>query len=316
MLGLSLSGAASVGIGADFIQPFRIEGGEVRGRLVRLSEVTREILGRHDYPRPVASLLAEALALTAALAAALKYEGIFTFQLKGDGPVRLLVADIATGGALRGYAQFDAQHLATREFGAPRLGVPALLGTGYLALTVDQGPDTERYQGIVDLAGETLADCARHYFERSEQIDTQFRVAASESPAGEAGRTSGWTASALMIQRMPQATALDDSWRDSLEDWRRARALAGTLSDGELLDPALPPGDLLLRLFHEDGIRAYPAQALRFGCRCSAARAEWVVRSIPEEERGELKIAGRIVVTCEFCGRAYEFDDAALAAAS
>jgi molecular chaperone Hsp33 len=293
---------AAAGATTDLIQPFRIEGGEVRGRLVRLSATTREILGRHAYPPPVAALLAESLALTAALAAALKFDGIFTFQLKGDGPVRLLVADVATGGKMRGYAQADAARVPERV--SP--SVPALLGKGHLALTVDQGPHTDRYQGIVDLQGETLADCARHYFERSEQIDTQFHVASAEADGG-------WGAAALMIQRMPPAGAVDLSWRDTVEDWRRARAIAATIALRELLDPALSPHILLHRLFNEDGVRVYRPHPLAFGCRCSRERAERVVRSIPPEERQDLKIDGRIVVTCEFCGTVYRFDDAALA---
>ena len=293
---------AGAGGSTDLIQPFRIEGGEVRGRLVRLSATTREILGRHAYPPPVAALLAESLALTAALAAALKFDGIFTFQLKGDGPVRLLVADVATGGKMRGYAQVDAAKVPERV--AP--SVPALVGKGYLALTVDQGPHTDRYQGIVDLAGDTLADCARHYFERSEQIDTQFHVASAETDGG-------WDAAALMIQRMPPAGAVDLSWRDVVEDWRRARALAATITARELLGSALSPHALLHRLFHEDGVRVYRPLPLAFGCRCSRERAERVVRSIPAEDRADLKVDGRIVVTCEFCGTVYDFDDAALA---
>src|SRR5579883_2241763 len=140
----------------DLVQPFQIDPFGLRGRLVRLGPLLDEILTRHAYPEPVAVMLGEAIGLAAALAGALKYDGVFTLQTKGDGPIRLLVADVTTAGAVRGYAQFDEAKLAGLE-SAGALSVPRMLGAGYLALTVDQGEYTERYQGIVALEGASLA---------------------------------------------------------------------------------------------------------------------------------------------------------------
>ena len=146
----------------DLIQPFRIDPFALRGRLVRLGPTIDRILSQHDYPEPVAAVLGEAITLAIVLAGALKYEGVFTLQTKSDGPVRLIVADVSTEGAVRGYAQYDRERLPELRPGSP--SVPELIGSGYIAFTVDQGEHTERYQGIVELAGATLAECAQHYF--------------------------------------------------------------------------------------------------------------------------------------------------------
>ena len=158
--------------GDDLIRPFQVEGAGVRGRLVRLGPTVDEIVRRHDYPPPIARLLSEGIALAAILAGALKYEGVFSLQAKGDGITRMLVVDCTSEGKIRGYAQFDAEELArlTAETAGQTLTVPRLMGGGYLAFTVDQGDDTERYQGIVPLEGATLAECAHKYFRDSEQV--------------------------------------------------------------------------------------------------------------------------------------------------
>src|SRR5215471_5313406 len=138
----------------DLVQPFRIDPFALRGRLVRLGPTVDRILSQHDYPEPVAAILGEAIALAVTLAGALKYDGVFTLQTKSDGPVRLIVADVSTEGAVRGYAQYDRDRLPAHLAGSP--SVPDLIGAGYIAFTVDQGENTERYQGIVELAGATL----------------------------------------------------------------------------------------------------------------------------------------------------------------
>jgi len=288
----------------DLIQPFKIEGQDVRGRLVRLGPLVDTVLGRHQYPPAVANLLAEMLAMAAALAATLKYEGVFTLQTKGDGPVRLLVADVTSGGDMRGYAQFDDERLAAAVADGGFLSVPKLLGAGYLAFTVDQGQHTERYQGIVELAGATLADCVHHYFHQSEQLDAAVKIAAGRM-------RSGWRAGALMLQRLPPSAAAAD---ESEDDWRRALALMASSTAEELLDPELAPNDLLFRLFHEDGVRVFPPADVRAGCRCSRERVERVLRSLPDAEVADLTVDGLIVATCEFCSAAYSFSEAEVAA--
>jgi molecular chaperone Hsp33 len=293
----------------DLVQPFQIEPFALRGRLVRLGPAIDSILTRHAYPAPVAAMLGEAIALAVALAGALKYEGVFTLQTKGDGPIKLMVADVTTAGAIRGYAQFDAARL---EAGAATLApVPRLLGAGYLALTVDQGEHTERYQGIVELVGGTLAECVHHYFRQSEQVEAALKVAVAQLP--DAGGARQWRAGALMIQRLPRESFTLE--RETEDDaWRRAAIFMSSSTSAELVDPALAPERLLFRLFHEDGVRAHTPHPLAAQCRCSQRRVETVLRALTPDEILDMKVDGKITVTCEFCSAVYDFDDAALEA--
>lgn len=293
----------------DLIQPFRIGRFGLRGRVVRLGPAADTILSRHDYPAPIAQLLGEGLALTAALAGALKYDGIFTLQTKGDGPVPLMVADATSDGALRGYAQLDDERRTEIPRTPPEHPVPHLLGSGHLAFTVDQGPETNRYQGVVALEGGTLSECAHHYFQQSEQLETGIMLAAGR--VGGNGRTPRWRASAIMIQYLPEEGGFDT---EAVEDgWRTAMALMSTVSRDELLDPDLSTWDLLFRLFHEEGVRAYEMRPLGARCRCSRERIERVLAAMPRAEIEDMKIDGEVVVTCQFCSADYRFDDDALA---
>ncbi|MGH6717875.1 MAG: Hsp33 family molecular chaperone HslO [Alphaproteobacteria bacterium] len=286
----------------DLIQPFRVEPLATLGRLVRLGRTVDTVLAQHDYPEAVSRLLGETLALTASVAGALKFDGVLSFQAKGDGPLRLLVADYVTGGQMRGYAAFDAARVARLD-DDDDASVPRLLGQGVLAFTVDQGPDTERYQGLVELAGGTLADCAHHYFRHSEQLDAIVKLAVGRDPCGR------WRAGALMVQKEPEtggrAAAADGT--DAEDNWRRALAFASSVTDTELLDARLVPERVLWRLYHEDGVRVFRPRPLAFGCRCSRARAESVLKALPESELGELTIDGKIHVTCQFCNRTESF---------
>ena len=294
----------------DLIRPFQIDPFALRGRHVRLGPLFDRVVSRHGYPEKVAAMLGEAMALAALLAGTLKYEGIFTLQTKSDGPIRLLVADVTSAGAVRGYAQFDAA--ALNRVSTPGNSVPRLLGAGYLAFTVDQGEHTERYQGIVELEGATLADCAHHYFRQSEQIEAGIRVATRRDDA------TGWRAGAVMIQRLPDEGGLADESEAAVEahddGWRRALMLLGTCRDVELTDPALDPDALLFRLFHEEGVRVYPAQKLEARCRCSRERIEDVLRTLPADDLAHLVVDGVVEVTCEFCSTQYGFSDAEIAA--
>lgn len=297
----------------DMIRPFQLDGVGVRGRLVRLGPAIDEIIRRHGYPDGVSNLVGEAVALSALLAGALKFDGVFSVQAKGDGPVRALVADFASPGKLRGYAQFDRtavdDALAGKPDGAP---VPRLLGAGYIAFTVDQGEDTDRYQGIVALEGATLADCAHQYFRESEQIRTAIRLAAGPVEDGRGG--TAWRAGGLMIQRLPEgapellARGHEADPEAGEDDWRRAVTLLASTRDEELLDPALGPDDLLWRLYNQEAVRVFDEVALDFGCRCSESRAERVLASLSQEALADLAVDGRFVVKCEFCSSAYEFE--------
>lgn len=300
----------------DLIRPFQVERAGVRGRLTRLGPSLDRILQRHDYPKPVATLLGEALALATLLAGALKFDGVFSVQAKGDGAVRLLVADFASPGTIRGYAQFDpeALELAAEAADPASAPVPRLMGSGYLAFTVDQGEDAERYQGIVPLEGATLGECAHKYFRDSEQIETAIRLAAAEVDDGAGG--TAWRAGGLMVQRLPEGdpallargVEIDrEAWE---ENWRRAVMLMASARDDELTDAALSSDVLLYRLYHEEGVRVFRDVALEFGCRCSRARAEWVLESLSKEAIADLEVDGRLVVDCEFCSARYDFEAA------
>lgn len=291
---------------SDIIQPFQIEGQEVRGRLVRLGAVADEILTRHDYPDAVAKQLAEMMALASVLAAALKYEGIFTLQAKGDGPISLMVVDLTSAGAMRGYAQFDAEAIAALT--PEQHNLPRLMGTGYLAFTVDQGAYTDRYQGIVELTGSSLGESIHHYFRQSEQMQAGFKLAASKIDGK-------WRSGALMLQRLPVAEGGEIAGDIAEDAWRRVFALMASCTDKELIDIELPVETLLYRLFHEDGVRVFTRQGVEAKCRCSRDRVDTVLRSLGPAELEDMWVDGRITVTCEFCNTGYVFTPEQLAAA-
>ncbi len=274
--------------------PFRLRDRPVRGRLVRLGPLAHALLTRHENSADVTALLGQALALTAGLAAALKFRGSFSLQAKGDGPVTMLLADCTDTGALRGYARADAERLAELE------GAGAMLGKGYLAFTCDQGPDMDRYQGIVPIEGETLAAMSDTYFRTSEQLRTHVHLAAAETPAG-------WRAAAFIMERVAADGGIDAP-EDAEEAWRTALALAGTLSDAELLDDTLPPERLLHRLFHAEGLVVDQARALSYGCRCSRAKLAGVLEGFGDEDLDHMAEQGVITMTCEFCNVGFKFE--------
>src|SRR5438128_437347 len=187
----------------DTIQPFEVAALDLRGRVVRLGPAIDEMLSRHDYPAPVAKLLGEAIVLTALLGSSLKFDGRFILQTQTDGPVRMLVVDFTTPGKVRACARFDADRVAAISGNRPTAG--DLLGKGHLAMTIDQGPDMNRYQGLVALDGGDLEDAAHEYFLRSEQIPTRVRLAvAEEFTAGSQGPTHRWRAGGIMLQFLPE----------------------------------------------------------------------------------------------------------------
>ena len=285
----------------DFILPFQVEELGVRGRLVRLEKTVQDLTGDGRYPNDVAVLLATTTALSATLASGLKYEGIFTLQVQGNGPVSLLLADMTSDGDMRGYAKYDADALPGPDDAGAM--VPRLLGAGHLAFTVDQGPDTDRYQGITELSGGTLADCAQTYFRDSEQLETAVVLDAQSDDKGFL------RAGAFMVQKMPDQPVDPENRDNYQETWREATVLAATLKASELLDPTLPAGNLLFRLFHERGVRVFESKPVRHSCRCDRERIENTLASFPEAEINALRENGVISVTCEFCGLNYTFDE-------
>lgn len=286
----------------DLIQPFQVEGPGLRGRMVRVGPSLKYALAPHDYPAAVGELLGETVATALILASALKYDGIFTLQTTSDGPIGTLMADVTSDGAFRCYARYDTERLAAVGDAAAGVSLPHYLGAGHMAFTVDQGSDAERYQGITELTGASMADCAHTYFRQSEQLQTAMVISA------DVGVT---TAGALMIQQLPeQKNAMDDD--DGDENWRRAVILMSSIKPEELLDGSLLPGDLLYRLFHEEGVRLFEQQPVRNECRCSSEKVERTLKSFPRTEIEDMREEGLVIVTCEFCKATYKFDDAAL----
>lgn len=283
------------------VTPFFLPHRPVRGRLIRLGPLADALLTRHANPEPVTRLTGEALALVAGLATALKFRGSFSLQAKGDGPVPMLLADCTDTGALRGYARVDPERFAAATAANDAPGADRLLGEGYLALTVDQGPE-QRHQGIVTIEGGTLAEMALHYFATSEQIRCQLHLACARTDAG-------WRAGALVLERVAGAGGVDPELSDDAqeESWRTATALAATLTDAELLDDALPPERLLHRLFHLEGLAVDRARALSYGCRCSRARLAGILEGFPEDDLDHMAVGGDIVMTCEFCKFDFRF---------
>jgi molecular chaperone Hsp33 len=287
----------------DMVQPFQIEKSHLRGRLIRLGPALDTILKKHAYPLPVARLLSETVAAATALAFSLKYEGKFTLQSKGDGPVSLLVADVTSKGDLRAYAQFD--HDAVAKMGDAGIG---LIGKGYLAFTVDQGskPGRDTYQGIVDLHGATIAEAVQYYFRQSEQIPTGIIAGASMDAAGV------WRAGALMLQYVPKSGGKNGDVRlkegsTAEDDWHRAMLLMGTCSVSELTEAQIAANDLLFRLFHEDGVRVFRPRNLQHHCGCSA-RIHSTLRMFGAQTIEDMVENNLVTVTCQFCNATYSFD--------
>lgn len=283
----------------DILAPFSLDHAPVRGRIVRLGAGALDpILHRHDYPRPVAMLLGEALALAALIGSLLKSEGRLIVQAQGQGLVPLLVAEHA-GGALRGYARLQ-QGAAESLRGAHRMAPAALLGDGALVVTLEIEGETP-YQGVVALNGDTLAACAESYFRESEQTDTGIRLAVGELT--DAGSAPVWRGGGVLMQRI----AGDSARGDTREDWSRAGFLFATLTDEELIDPALGPDRLLYRLFHEEGVRMGASSPLRDQCSCNAERLTAVMRNFPAAEmRTMIEPDGLLHARCQFCSRAYK----------
>jgi molecular chaperone Hsp33 len=306
----------------DTILPFAVKALDLRGRIVRLGPAVDTILTSHDYPAPVAKLLGEAIVLTVMLGSALKFDGRFILQTQSDGPVRMLVVDFTSPGKVRGCARFDAERVAA-AIAANAADPGQLLGRGHLAMTIDQGPDMSRYQGLVPLEGGDLEDAAHEYFSRSEQIPTRVRLAvAEEFRAGQGGVRRHWRAGGILLQFLPgsadRARQADLDPGDAPpgttphtvpedEAWVEGRSLIATVEDIELIDPALSSERLAYRLFHERGVRVFRAAPIQAQCSCSRDGVENMLRSFPQTDRDDMVEDGKITVTCEFCSSTYIF---------
>ncbi|MGC6535521.1 MAG: Hsp33 family molecular chaperone [Parvibaculales bacterium] len=296
----------------DYVLPFRIEGHNVNGRVVKLNRLASDVLTRHDYPEAVSRLLGEALVLASMLGTMLKFDGRFILQLQGTGPITMLMADYTPDengiGGLRGMAQFDAEAVSAALKGeATPIG---LLGEkSHMAFTVDQGADMERYQGIVPLEGDTLADAALGYFDRSEQIGTALKLAAA--PLLLAGGKTEWRAGGIVVQQTAATGGIElppEGDPDYVDDeWNRLQILLHTTEDSELLDQDLSGERLAYRLFHEDGVRVFDTRGLQFACPCSRQRVANMLAGLPPQDVSEMQMQETIEVNCEFCNEQYSF---------
>jgi molecular chaperone Hsp33 len=291
----------------DIAKPFQLEQSALRGRLIRLGGTVDVVLTRHEYPPAVSRLLGEMFVLAATLAGGLKFKGTFSLQTRSDGPISLMMADCTHDGGMRGYAKFDADAVAAVD----QPSVPTLLGEGHFAVTVDQDNQGAAYQGLVELEGESLTDCIHKYFRQSEQVKTGMKIAVQHLDDG-AG-TAFWRAGAVMVQCLPEEVS-EAEGKDAVEDWRRTMMLLGTVKDAELLDPDLSPERLLLRLFHQEGVRIFDPQPLSFRCRCSRERVEAMLKRFRPEDIDTMRQEdGGLFVTCEFCNETYRFEERAIA---
>ncbi len=302
----------------DAALPFEVDTLDLRGRLTRLGPALDDVLAKHDYPAPVAKLLGEAIVLATLLGSSLKFDGRFILQTQTDGPVSFLIVDFQAPDRLRAYARYDAARLKEG------LDSGALLGKGHLAMTIDQGPDMSRYQGLVALDGGTLEDAAHEYFLRSEQIPTRVRLAVGEEWRGGEGERPRhrWRAGGMLLQFLPKAperarqadlhpgdapegavthiVAEDDAWVEG-------QSLIATVEDIELIDPDLSGERLLYRLFHERGVRVFAPLPLRAQCSCSREAVSSMLKSFAPDDRAAMVQDGKVVVTCEFCSSVYQF---------
>jgi molecular chaperone Hsp33 len=312
--------APSATFADDTVLPFEVSALDLRGRVTRLGPAVDDILARHDYPKPVAQLLGEAIALTVLLGSALKIEGRFIVQTQTNGPVRMLVVDFRTPGKIRACARFDKKAVAAL-IDANGATSGALLGNGHLAMTIDQGAAMNRYQGLVALNGGTLEDAAHEYFKSSEQIPTRVRLAVAEEFSSARGHH--WRAGGMLLQFLPKAPermrVADIDPGDAPEGtqahivaeddaWVEGQSLIGTLEDVELVDPDLSSERVLYRLFHERGVRVFNSLDVVSQCSCSRDNVEAMLKSFSQDDRDHMVENGRISVTCEFCSSTYLFE--------
>lgn len=266
---------------SDRLHRFVFDRLAVRGQLVHLDDTWRTVLARRCYPPVIQRVLGEALVAAALLSGSIKYQGLLSLQLQGQGALRLLLAQCTSEFALRGLARWQGD--------VAEGPLTALAGEGMLVITIEPGRGSRRYQGLVELCGASLAAALEGYFDRSEQLPTRLQLAAG--PRAAAG---------LLLQRLPDRPADADGWS-------RIAALGATLSETELLE--LDAATLIRRLFHTEDVRLLESRPLSFRCSCSRQRTESVLRALGREEiQAILAEQGQVQVHCEFCGMGYCFD--------
>ncbi len=304
----------------DTVLPFQLDASDIRGRVARLDGVLETVLSQHDYPPQVEALVAEAATLTALIGPTIKLRWKLSLQIRGDGPVRIVATDYyapeTPGGParIRAWASFDADRIA------PDAKPFDLIGHGYFAVLIDQGPGNTPYQGITPIAGNGLSAVAETYFAQSEQLPTRFALSFGRSRI--AGQPERWRAGGVMLQSMPKASpfvateageggllgAADILQGDEGENWARANLLLDTVEEIELIGPTVHPTDLLVRLFHEEGPRVYDPHRVEFGCTCSDQKVRDSLSIYSAKDIATMTTdAGIVTADCQFCSAHYEF---------
>ena len=267
--------------GSDVIYRFLFEDNPVRGELAQLEQSWQSICERQSYPPGVRKLVGEFAAAAVLLSSTLKYDGSLIIQAQGEGPVSLLVVECTSERIVRATAKYDSEN-ELQSLGE-------MLGDGRLVITIDRGKNLERYQGIVELEGDTVAAVLENYLRRSEQLETRIWLAADSL------RSAG-----LLIQKMPD-------YSGDLDTWEAAEKLSETVTDDEML--GLEPKKLIYRLFHAERVRLFDGEAVQFGCSCSRDRVISALRTLGYEEVNSIIAEqGKVSVNCEFCGEHYAFD--------
>lgn len=288
---------------------FFIDNGAYQGRLIRMNQTIDTIIGRHCFPRPVAAVVAEATVLAAMLASTLKYTGLFTLQTQSNGPISMIVVDVTSEGTIRACASFDETHLAENQKLRKTEGeieaAPHLMGQGHLAFTVDQGPESELYQGVVDLQGKTFSEVALRYFKQSEQIETDLKLFL-QAPSHP---SEGWQAGGIMLQKMPSTGGnVEQSEEEMNESWHEAQIFMESLSSSEIFNQDLSSEELLHRLFHGNNLNISNCKNYLFGCRCSREKLLTTLSTFSENDISHMIENNKITATCHFCNETYSFD--------
>lgn len=292
----------------DSCVSFHINNNAFFGRLVRLDEVVNTIIFRHAYPETVSYILAESVALAALLASTVKYDGLFTLQTKSDGPVSMVVVDVTSEGMVRASATYDEERINAakklRKTEDEHEETPHFLGHGYLAFTVDQGGSDKMYQGVVDIQGKTLAECALRYFKQSEQIDTALKLFV-KAPEYAGDR---WKAGGVLLQKLPEAGGRIDETADIGALWEEATVFLESLRDAEMFDAELGSEELLHRLYHANSLSTVLHKNYHFGCRCNREKLRAVLSGMSADDLDSLSEKGKITAECSFCGEKYSFE--------
>jgi molecular chaperone Hsp33 len=276
----------------DTLHRFLFDRFPIRGHLVHLDAAWRALIEHREYPDTIRETLGEAVVASLLLAATIKFEGVLSLQLRGDGPMHLLLAQCTSGLGVRGLARYREGEGVS---GSQKIN--ELIGNGNLTVTLETDDSAQRYQGIVPIEGERLADSLQAYFQNSEQLPTRLWLHADAQGA-----------SGMLLQKLPGASSLPPADAVLVEDaWRRVQLIADTLTPQELR--TLADAEILHRLFNEDDLRLFEPSPVYFRCRCSRERVAGMLQGLGEAEtRGVIAERGKVEVHCDFCNRAYMFD--------